>query len=178
MAAKTKQPKPTRYYVFSELMDSCNIPSDMKDILEREKSTYRRTVPSQMMSPSDKQKVHEIVTSHRKLHLIDNEGEKREVEVELCSYDVKSWRYYFEPKTLKDLETFMEDLGLEIGFQTYDPNNPDHEGLEAYLEEKMGIPLPEVPIVTMNILDSVLMDNDCECEDCRQSREEEENDDE
>ena len=173
MAAKTKQPKPTRYYVFSELMDSCSIPSDIKDILEREKATYRRTVPSQMLTKNDKQKFNEIVTSSKKLHLIDSEGEEREVEVEISSYDVKSWRYYFEPKTLKDLEVFMEDLGLEIGFQTYDPNNPEHEGLEPYLELKMGIPLPEDPIVTMNILDSSLLENDCDCEDCRLSREEE-----
>ena len=68
MAAKNKQ-KPTRYYVFSELMDSCSIPSDIKDILEREKATYRRTVPSQMLTKSDKQKFNEIVTSSKNGHL-------------------------------------------------------------------------------------------------------------
>lgn len=177
MATKIKN-KPLRYYIFSELLDSSEIPSDMKENLEREVATYRRAVPTKLLPQINQRKVNEIVTSNKKVMFTNKDGEQEEGELEISSFDLKSWRYYLEPKTLSDFETFVDELGLEVSCQTFDPQNSDHDGLEEWLEAKIGLPLPTSKIMVVEVLDFDLLGESCECDECRNERgaKDEEND--
>ena len=165
MAAKNKQKIGKKYYVFSELFDSSRIPGDMKEFLQREAATYRRILPVEETKMQNMKNTRERVISVKKIIVKNVDGEEEEQEIELEEYDQDSHRYFFIPKDLAEIEDFVDMLGLEVGVNTYDPNNSNHDGMEPWLEEQLGIPLPTEPCVVMNIFDSHLIFQGMEMKD-------------
>jgi len=165
--------KKKRYYVFSELVTSNNLPSELKDLLEREKTSYRHTVPTEVIPLKLKKHLQEVVESTRKVMIMNKEGEPEEKELAFSSFDRGGHRYYLEPKKLGDLEAFVEKLGVGVELGCFNEEEEDDEEKEPWLEENLGIPLPESPFMTLHVLDSVFLDHE-DCPECGGEREEDE----
>lgn len=173
---KTKNKTPRRYYCYSEIFDSNGLPRFISDRLTREKCSYRRMFPLEVLTKSEIKEIYKIgrdvVQEKQPIIAIDEKGNQIESEMEIVSYDVELNRYYFEPKTLDELEDFISNLGIEVTLQTYDQEDEDCEPMEKYLESRIGMPLPE-KCVLVSIQDSHFLEGECNCPKCKEERGEE-----
>ena len=160
MPAKTKK-KPQqgrKYFCHSQVLSSSNLPPSIKELLHKERATFRKTVPTVILDKKDLKKCREVTTRMEKMMSVDKEGNASEVEVSLTSYDENGWRYYLKPEGLEDIEEFLSLLEMEVNFSVFDPENDDDEEVN-WIEENLGMPAPEEKCVVMVIQDSFLFDD-------------------
>lgn len=174
MPAKTKKTaakKPKKYYIASNLLCSNNIFDHVKEICEKERSSYRCSAPSEVLSKKDLKGSREVVKNMRKIISVSGDGEVGEKEIEVTSWDRLGWRYFITPETLEDLENFADEIGFEAGINIVNPEEfEDGSSEEAWVEVNIGIPVPEEPFVILQLNDAFLEDEMCDCPECRADR--------
>lgn len=170
MLAKNKRPKKNspqgrKYFVHSQYLSSCDLPDLVKELLHKERASFRRTVPTVVLEKDDLKDCREVTKKIEKVKQVNENGEVSEIEIELTSYDVESWRYYLQPKNLGEVEDFLETLGMRVNFSAFDPEDADDE-MVLEVEENLGIPASEEKCIIMNIQDAYLFNQECDDPNC------------
>lgn len=136
MAKKNK----IRHYVATELYTSGDVPDFIKDLCEREPTSYRQTKPAEALSSKEKRDGREKVTSKGKMiTMVD--GEQQEKEIDLVSFDKPGWRYYVEFETIKDMHDFFDEINEHIEIPAFIKFiDPDHcEFCAELIEVNLGL---------------------------------------
>ena len=176
MPAKTKKtaakktPQSRHYYVCSQILNSSDLPESVKDLLYKERASFRKTVPTAILDKKDLKKCREVTKKMQTIKQIGKDGEVSEIEVEFSSFDSENWRYYLKPESLEDVEDFLSLLEMEVNFSVFDPENDDDEEV-SWIEEILGMPAPEEKCLVLSIQDAFLFqegfgecdDPDCDC---------------
>ncbi len=154
--ARTKKQTGRKYYITSEVFDSSQMPDFIKEMCFKEKATFRRSVPTEVVEAEDLKGAQEKTTKVLKLISLSEEGDVSFIDTEFTSWDTETWRHYFIPKTLEDLENFLRNVDLEATLTIYDFENLD-EDQEAWAETQIGMPLPEENAVIVEFVNQFML---------------------
>ncbi len=127
MAKKTNK---TRYYVASECFISEDLPDFIKNLCQREATTYRQTKLLENLTAKEKRDGREKVIRKEKIHMMVSPGKIEEKEKELVSFDRPGWRYYVEFEAVKELNNFFEEIHEKVEIPSIikyiDPEHCEH----------------------------------------------------
>lgn len=162
-------------FVFTEVLDSSQLPNILKEALYKERSSYRRSIAASEIKDDFYKKASEITKEKINYFGIDENGDFLEepLEIDIMTFDSESWRYFFTPKTLDDLNEMINFIDLETVIYSFDPDKDDdsNEIKRQQLENAIGIPLPDEKFMVLKILDSFLLDK-METDDILEERDE------
>jgi hypothetical protein len=149
-------------FVFTEVLDSSQLPNILKEALYKERSSYRRSIAASEIKNDFYKKASEITKEKINYFGIDENGDFSEepLEIDIMTFDSESWRYFFSPKSLEELNEMISFIDLETVVSSFNPNLDDdlNEIKRQQLENSIGIPLPEEKFMILKILDSFLLD--------------------
>ncbi len=166
MPTKAKKPQSPKIakkiYVTSQVFCSDNMLNEIKDLCEREKTSYRMAAPSESVKHKKFKPNCELVEKMQKVVGTNKDGEMKEMEISFKFWDEPGFAYYIQPTTLEEFENFIVECD-EYGFDTiiryYDPENlEDFE--EKWISSNIGISLPEEPFGVAILQDAFLMEED------------------
>lgn len=162
-------------FVFTEVLDSSQLPNILKEALYKERSSYRRSIAASEIKDDFYKKASEITKEKINYFGIDENGDFLEepLEIDIMTFDSESWRYFFTPKTLDDLNEMINFIDLETVIYCFDPDKDgnSNEIKRQQLENAIGIPLPDEKFMILKILDSFLLDK-MEMDDILEERDE------
>ena len=154
--------KEIKYFVCSEVLDSSQLPNLLKESLYKEKSSYRRTIIASEIGADFYKDASEITKEKMDYFEVDENGEFLEEvsQIDVVSFDLESWRYFFIPKDLDELGEMIDFIKFDIIISFFDPNKDDEltEIKRVELERSIGIPLHEEKFMVLTILDNFLLD--------------------
>ncbi len=158
--SKIKSKPARKYYIHSQCLASNELPDVVKELLHKERASYRRTVPTVILEKDDLKNCHEITKHVEKIKQVDKEGNISEIDIDMTSYDFESWRYYLQPAGLQDIEDFLFDLGMKVSFSFFNPETSDDDEI-GELEQNLGMPTPEEQCIILNVHDAYLFNEEC-----------------
>lgn len=171
MAKKTNK---TRYYVASECYISEDLHDFIKNLCQREATTYRETKLLEQLTAKEKRDGREKVIRKEKIAMMVSPGKIEEKEKELVSFDRPGWRYYVELETVKDLNEFFDEINEKIEIPVIIKYiDPDHcEHCEKVYEMDLGVEITPPGSYMIYFIDSSLMGNEESEEEMQEGEEE------
>jgi len=163
-----------KIYVTSQIFCSDNLLNEIKDLCDRDKTSYRKAAPSEVVKGKKFKPNCELIEKDQKLVGVSADGEIKEIEIPFKFWDEVGFSYYIQPQSLEELENFIlecDEHGFDMIIRYYNPDNlEDFE--EKWLAENIGLDLPEVPFGVAILQDEFLLDaedgscGDPDCPDC------------
>lgn len=176
MPTKTKSQKVKnlqtnkKFYVCSTLFNSAEILEQTKELCEKERSTYRKFAPSEIVKDKKFKPDCELVKKSQKVITRNEDGGIEEKEMEFHFWDSKEWRFFIRPQNLQEFEEFVNDCGFEASIRYFYPDEME-EYEEKWVEQQLGVDPIEDPFAIVTLLDEELLDEmgcddpNCSCHD-------------